>query len=194
MVKLIFATQNQHKRNEVQALLGKDIQVVSLTDLYFHEELPETHATLEENALEKAWFISNKFSMDCFSEDTGLEIEALSGAPGVYSARYAGEGKNSADNIELVLQQMNDEENRSAQFRTVVCLLLNAQPYFFEGVVKGTISKEPAGSSGFGYDPVFIPEGYEMTFAEMNKEQKNTISHRRRAIDKMIAFLHSSSD
>ncbi|MEO6167665.1 MAG: RdgB/HAM1 family non-canonical purine NTP pyrophosphatase [Chitinophagales bacterium] len=193
-MKLIFATQNQHKRDEVQALLGNSIQILSLADLQFHQELPETHDTLEENALEKAVFISNKFSMDCFSEDTGLEIAALNGAPGVYSARYAGEGKNPEDNIQLVFQQMNEKENRSAQFRTVVCLLLKNEPHFFEGMVAGTITKEQTGVSGFGYDPIFIPEGYDRTFAAMTKEEKNEISHRRRAIDKMSAFLKKQAD
>lgn len=190
-MKLIFATQNQHKRDEVQAILGKHVEVVSLADLNFHDELPETHATLEENALEKAQFIYRKFSTNCFSEDTGLEIEALNGEPGVYSARYAGEGKNANDNIQLVLKKLRGFKNRKAHFRTVVCLVSNGRHYFFEGIVKGTIAIEPSGVSGFGYDPVFIPEGYDKTFAVMTGEEKNSISHRRRAIDKMKEFVET---
>ncbi|MEP7129201.1 MAG: RdgB/HAM1 family non-canonical purine NTP pyrophosphatase [Chitinophagales bacterium] len=196
MLKLIFATQNRFKRDEVQAMLGNEINVLSLTDLDYEEELPETHETLEENALEKAQFISHKFSMHCFSEDTGLEIDALNGAPGVYSARYAGDGKNANDNIELVLQNMSGKKNRNARFRTIVCLILKNQIHYFEGIVNGIIAEAIAGNSGFGYDPVFIPEGSNKTFAAMSKEEKNAISHRRIAIERMKEFLetHKHSD
>lgn len=190
-MKLIFATQNQHKRDEVQAILGNEINLLSLIDLDFRQELPETHDTLEENALEKASFISRKYSMNCFSEDTGLEIESLQGAPGVYSARYAGEKKNADDNIQLVLQRMSGKENRKARFRTLVCLMINQQVYYFEGVVNGNIAEEKSGVAGFGYDPIFIPQGQTKTFALMTSTEKNSISHRRIAIDKMSDFLQA---
>lgn len=188
-MKLIFATQNLHKRDEVQSLLGGEIIVTSLADLHFTEDLAETHATLEENALEKAMFISNRFGMDCFAEDTGLEVESLQGAPGVYSARYAGEGKQAEDNIRLLLHNLGGNANRRARFRTVICLYMQQRPYYFEGIVNGSIANSPSGSYGFGYDPVFIPEGSDRTFAVMTQEEKNAISHRRKAIDKMIRFL-----
>lgn len=188
-MKLIFATQNLHKRDEVQSLLGGEIIVTSLADLQFSEDLAETHATLEENALEKAMFISNRFGMDCFAEDTGLEVESLQGAPGVYSARYAGEGKQAEDNIRLLLHNLGGNANRRARFRTVICLYMQQRPYYFEGIVNGSIANTPSGSYGFGYDPVFIPEGSDRTFAVMTQEEKNAISHRRKAIDKMIRFL-----
>ncbi|MGB3076614.1 MAG: RdgB/HAM1 family non-canonical purine NTP pyrophosphatase [Chitinophagales bacterium] len=196
MHTLIFATQNRFKRDEVQAMLGNDIHVLSLSDLYYEGELPETHETLEENALEKAQFISNKFSMDCFSEDTGLEIDALNGEPGVYSARYAGNGKSATDNIERVLRKMSGEKNRKAKFRTIVCLILKDQIHYFEGIVNGIISEDITGNSGFGYDPVFIPEGSNKTFATMSKEEKNRTSHRRIAVERMKEFLktHNHSD
>lgn len=186
---LIFATQNEHKRAEVQAILGAEIHVESLLEFPVDHELPETHETLEENALEKALYIHQKFNVNCFSEDTGLEITVLHGAPGVYSARYAGEGKNATDNIRLVLEQMKETDERSARFRTVVCLYLNKQHYFFEGVVNGTIARKMEGAGGFGYDPVFIPEGHQSTFAAMSAKEKNAISHRRIAIEKMRDFL-----
>ncbi|MBX7108103.1 MAG: RdgB/HAM1 family non-canonical purine NTP pyrophosphatase [Chitinophagales bacterium] len=188
-MKLIFATQNLHKRDEVQSLLGGEIIVTSLADLHFSEDLAETHATLEENALEKAMFISNRFGMDCFAEDTGLEVESLQGAPGVYSARYAGEGKQAEDNIRLLLHNLGGNANRRARFRTVICLYMQQRPYYFEGIVNGSIANSPSGSYGFGYDPVFIPEGSDRTFAVMTQEEKNAVSHRRKAIDKMIRFL-----
>lgn len=188
-MKLLFATQNPHKRDEVQALLGGGIVVTSLAELDYREDLAETHATLEENALEKAMFISKRFGMDCFAEDTGLEVESLHGAPGVYSARYAGEGKRTEDNIQLLLQNLNGKSNRKARFRTVICLIMRQQPYYFEGMVNGRIAYAAAGASGFGYDPVFIPEGSDKTFAEMSEDEKNAVSHRRRAIEKMTGFL-----
>lgn len=192
-MKLLFATQNMHKRDEVQALLGGGIVVTSLAELDYREYLAETHATLEENALEKAMFINKRFGMDCFAEDTGLEVESLHGAPGVYSARYAGEGKRTEDNIQLLLQNLNGKSNRKARFRTVICLFMRQQPYYFEGLVNGSIAHIAAGESGFGYDPVFIPEGSDRTFAEMSGDEKNAVSHRRRALEKMIEFLKKTS-
>ncbi|MBS1657059.1 MAG: RdgB/HAM1 family non-canonical purine NTP pyrophosphatase [Bacteroidetes bacterium] len=191
-MKLIFATQNRHKLNEVSAILGKDIELVSLPDLDFHDELPETHATLEENAEEKSRFVYNRFKSNCFAEDTALEVKALLGAPGVYSARYAGEGKNSDDNINLLLHQLGGEKNRRARFRTVISLILEGKNHFFEGITEGTIPAARCGEGGFGYDPVFIPEGHVLSYAEMPPELKNKISHRRKAFEKMNAFLHEA--
>lgn len=191
-MKLIFATQNRHKLNEVSAILGKDIELVSLPDLDFHDELPETHATLEENAEEKSRFVYDRFKSNCFAEDTGLEVKALLGAPGVYSARYAGEGKNSDDNINLLLHQLGGEKNRRARFRTVISLILEGKNHFFEGITEGTIPAARCGEGGFGYDPVFIPEGHVLSYAEMPPELKNKISHRRKAFEKMNAFLHEA--
>lgn len=188
-MKLLFATQNQHKRDEVQALVGDRFNILSLHDFHFTAELPETHETLEENALEKALFVHQQFSIDCFSEDTGLEIDALGGAPGVYSARYAGDGKKPQDNVAKVLKELEDNDNRKARFRTVICLFYHNETQFFEGIINGTIAKKPAGEKGFGYDPIFIPEGTALTFAQMNASEKNGISHRRIAIDKMIVWL-----
>lgn len=189
---LIFATQNRHKLNEVSAILGKDIELVSLPDLDFHDELPETHATLEENAEEKSRFVYDRFKSNCFAEDTALEVKALLGAPGVYSARYAGEGKNSDDNINLLLHQLGGEKNRRARFRTVISLILEGKNHFFEGITEGTIPAARCGEGGFGYDPVFIPEGHVLSYAEMPPELKNKISHRRKAFEKMNAFLHEA--
>ena len=191
-MKLIFATQNRHKLNEVSAILGKDIELVSLPDLDFHDELPETHATLEENAEEKSRFVYDRFKSNCFAEDTALEVKALLGAPGVYSARYAGEGKNSDDNINLLLHQLGGEKNRRARFRTVISLILDGKNHFFEGITEGTIPAARCGEGGFGYDPVFIPEGHVLSYAEMPPELKNKISHRRKAFEKMNAFLHEA--
>ena len=191
-MKLIFATQNRHKLNEVSAILGKDIELVSLPDLDFHDELPETHATLEENAEEKSRFVYDRFKSNCFAEDTALEVKALLGAPGVYSARYAGEGKNSDDNINLLRHQLGGEKNRRARFRTVISLILEGKNHFFEGITEGTIPAARCGEGGFGYDPVFIPEGHVLSYAEMPPELKNKISHRRKAFEKMNAFLHEA--
>lgn len=188
-MKLLFATQNPNKLKEVKAILGNHVELISLADLHFKDELPETHDTLEENAQEKSRFIFDHFKMNCFSEDTGLEIKALLGAPGVYSARYAGEGKNADDNIDLVLHQLNKEKNRRARFRTVISLILEGRNHFFEGITEGTIFTERRGASGFGYDPIFVPEGYNLTYAEMTTELKNKISHRKRAFEKMKEFL-----
>jgi len=188
-MKLLFATQNNHKLEEVRAILGNEFEIISPADLNFSEELPETHSTIEENAEEKADFVFQHFNMNCFSEDTGLEIKALTGEPGVYSARYAGEGKNAIDNIDLVLQKMNDKTNRNAKFRTVICLILDGEKYFFEGITEGKILNERQGKSGFGYDPIFVAEGNNRSYAEMNLSQKNEISHRKKAFEKMKEFL-----
>lgn len=186
---LIFATGNANKVKEAQALLGNDIKVKSLHDLGYFEELSETHDTLESNALEKSEFIYQKFGENCFSEDTGLEVEALNGEPGVYSARYAGPDKGAEENIELVLHKLKGHTNRKARFRTVISLIINGTEHRFEGTVEGTILETRKGTAGFGYDPVFQPNGYDKTFAEMPLEEKAPISHRGKAVKGLIEFL-----
>ena len=189
MQKLIFATNNAHKVQEINVLLDHSLEVVSLKDISFEEELAEDFETLAENALQKAKFIHEKFGLACFSEDTGLEINALGGRPGVHSAHYAG-SRDANENMNLVLQQLDNQEDRSAQFRTVICLIIENKVYQFEGVCKGHITLEKSkGSKGFGYDPIFMPEGFEQTFADLGSEEKGKISHRGNAMRKLIAFL-----
>jgi len=188
-MELVFATNNKHKLEEVQKLLGNNFNLLSLKDISFEGEIPEDYETLRENALQKARYIHDRFKTNCFADDTGLEIDFLKGAPGVYSARYAGPGCTFDDNINKVLNEMGDAENRKARFRTVIALILDKKEYFFEGVVDGKILKEKQGNEGFGYDPVFRPLGYEQSFAEMILEEKNKISHRGRATQKLIEFL-----
>jgi XTP/dITP diphosphohydrolase len=190
-MKLVFATHNSNKAKEIQSLLPENFQILTLSDINCHEEIPETAETLEGNSLLKAKFVSDHFNLNCFADDTGLEIYALNGRPGVYSARYAGEEKSAEANMNLVLSELEKESNRKAQFRTVITLILNTETYVFEGVVKGEISFEKRGSDGFGYDPIFIPEGQTKTFAEMTLAEKNQQSHRARAFEKMVTFLHS---
>ncbi len=188
-MELVFATNNKHKLEEVQKLLDDNFKLLSLSDISFKGEIPEDYETLKENALQKARFIYDRFKTDCFADDTGLEIDFLNGAPGVYSARYAGPGCTFDDNINKVLNAMGDTENRKARFRTIIALILNEREYFFEGKVDGEILKEKQGNEGFGYDPVFRPLGYDQSFAEMNLEEKNKISHRGRATQKLVEFL-----
>lgn len=190
-MKLIFATQNSHKLREVQDILGSEYEITSLSDLGYEHALIETHATLEENAEEKCRFILDRFQKDCFAEDTGLEVKTLLGAPGVYSARYAGEGKNADDNINLVLHQLKGEKNRRARFRTVISLMIEGRNHFFEGITEGNILETRSGQGGFGYDSIFVPDGHALSFAEMPPEMKNKISHRRKAFEKMREFLLS---
>lgn len=171
--KFVFATNNAHKLEEVTAILGDKIELLSMKDIHCHADIPETADTLEGNALLKARYIFENYNMDCFADDTGLEVEALNGAPGVYSARYAGDAHNSEANMRKLLQDMEGIENRKAQFRTVFALIINGKEHLFEGIVKGEITKHRCGSSGFGYDPVFIPEGYTQTYAEMGNTLKN---------------------
>ena len=187
--KFVFATNNAHKLEEVTAILGDKIELLSMKDIHCHEDIPETADTLEGNALLKARYIFENYNMDCFADDTGLEVEALNGAPGVYSARYAGDAHNSEANMRKLLQDMEGIENRKAQFRTVFALIINGKEHLFEGIVKGEITKHRCGSSGFGYDPVFIPEGYTQTYAEMGNTLKNKISHRALATNKLCNFL-----
>lgn len=193
-MEICFATNNANKLREVRNLLGSSFQILSLQDIGCETELPETHETLEENSLEKAEFVHQHYGISCFADDTGLEVKALNGAPGVYSARFAGPQKNSQDNINLLLEKLKDTDDRSAQFRTVVTLILENNTHFFEGIVQGQITEQLHGSGGFGYDPVFIPENYNISFAEMDLNQKNQISHRGIAIRKLVDFLESTKE
>ena len=187
---MVFATNNAHKLREVKAILGESINIISLKEAGVLDELPENQDTLEGNASEKAWYVYNKTGKDCFADDTGLEVEALDGRPGVYSARYAGEGKNSHDNVVKLLSELEGQRNRKARFRTVISLIIGGTELLFDGTVEGDIILKPAGGEGFGYDPVFLPQGFDQTFAEMSEEQKNTISHRYRAVLSMKRFIN----
>jgi len=195
-MQLIFATNNRHKLEEISALLGKDFKIFGLADLAIAEDIPEDHDTIEDNASQKAWYIYNKTGKNCFADDTGLEVESLAGAPGVYSARYSRIGtltfpgmEPSAGNIKKLLMELGDTSQRKAQFRTVISLVLDGVEHRFEGSVEGEITSFPSGSEGFGYDPVFKPSGYQVTFAEMALSEKNLISHRARAVQKLAQFL-----
>lgn len=190
-MKLVFATNNQHKLFEVQKLLGESIDLLNLKDINCADEIPEDYYTLEENALQKAQYIFQKYNLDCFADDTGLEIEALNGEPGVLSARYAGNSKDSEANMQKVLQDLEAKSNRKARFRTVISLILNKKEYLFEGIVEGEILTQKTGQDGFGYDPIFKPNGYSESFAEMSIEEKNTISHRAMATKKLVEFLRN---
>ncbi len=187
--KFVFATNNAHKLEEVSAILGEKVELLSMKDINCQVDIPETADTLEGNALLKARYIFDNYQLDCFADDTGLEVEALNGAPGVYSARYAGDAHNSEANMKKLLQDMEGIENRKAQFRTVFALIVNGKEHLFEGIVKGEITKTRRGNSGFGYDPIFIPEGYTQTYAEMGNELKNKISHRAVGVNKLCNFL-----
>lgn len=187
--KMVVATNNAHKLKEIAAILGQEIELLSLKDIQCFADIPETADTLEGNARQKAMFIYENYGMDCFADDTGLEVEALGGAPGVFSARYAGEGHDSEANMQKLLKELAGKENRKAQFRTVICLIRNGKEHLFEGIVKGEIIQEKRGGEGFGYDPIFVPEGYELTFSELGDDVKNTISHRARAVEKLCQFL-----
>ena len=186
---LVFATNNTHKLNEVKAIVSGDIQIVSLADIHCEEDIPETADTLEGNALLKARFIYEKYGYDCFADDTGLEVDVLDGAPGVYSARYAGPEHDSQANTRKLLQQLEEITNRNARFRTVIALIMNEEEHLFEGLINGQITESPRGANGFGYDPVFIPDGYSETFAELSNTVKNAISHRARAVRQLAGFL-----
>jgi XTP/dITP diphosphohydrolase len=191
MKKLVFATNNKHKLAEVRAILKDQFEVSSLAEINCFDDIPETADTLEGNAEQKAVWVLEKYGYDCFADDTGLEIEALNGRPGVYSARYAGENCSFEDNNKKVLAELTGKSNRNAKFRTVICLKLNGETHSFSGEVKGRIIDENRGSKGFGYDPIFIPEGHKQSFAEMGDELKNTMSHRYRATQKLVDFLDS---
>lgn len=194
MDKIVFVTNNLHKLQEVQHIIGSRFSLISLKDLGIDEQIPEEQDTLEENASQKARYIYRKKNMPCFADDTGLEVEALNGLPGVRSARYAGEGKKDTDNVKKLLEELSDKPNRNAQFRTIIALIIDGEERHFEGIIKGTITHEPRGSGGFGYDPVFIPQGYTKTFAELDAATKNSISHRALALKKMGAFLQNQKE
>jgi XTP/dITP diphosphohydrolase len=189
-MKLIFATNNQHKVEEIQAAIGNDLEIIPLKQAGINIDIPEPHDTLEANASEKSRTIHRLTGQHCFSEDTGLEVEALNGEPGVKSARYAGEDKAFEKNIEKLLAKMGNTENRRARFRTVISLIWEGQEWLFEGICEGTIIREPYGAGGFGYDPVFVPTGSNRTFAEMTMAEKNELSHRKKAADKLVLFMH----
>ena len=188
-MKIVFATNNKNKLREVSEILGDDFEILSLDEIGCHVDIPETGSTLEENARQKSFYIYEHYGVNCFSDDTGLEVDALGGEPGVYSARYAGEEKNSEKNIDKLLKSLDGIQNRSARFRTVVSLVIDGVESQFEGEVRGNIATERHGNGGFGYDSVFFPEGHERTFGELPAEVKNSMSHRARAIDKLASFL-----
>ncbi|PTN09082.1 non-canonical purine NTP diphosphatase [Mangrovibacterium marinum] len=191
-MKLVFATNNPNKLKEIQHKLGDEIELLGLKDIGCTEDIPETAPTLEGNALQKAMYVYQNYGYDCFADDTGLEIDALNGEPGVYSARYAGQAKDAQANMAKVLEKMNGEHNRIARFRTVIALVIGGKQTWMDGEVKGTILTEKRGAEGFGYDPIFQPEGYELSFAEMDLNEKNKISHRARAVEKLVTFLNRS--
>ena len=192
-MKIVFATNNKHKLEEIKDILGKDFEIVSLAEIGCHEDIPETGLTLEENARQKSTYIVEHYNHDCFADDTGLEVDALNGEPGVHSARY-GEGTDhdSEANMRKLLSKMSNVKDRTARFRTVISLIINGVEHQFEGRVEGRIATEKHGKEGFGYDPIFIPEGYDKSFAELGEEVKNQISHRARAVKKLAEYLSSS--
>lgn len=189
-MKIIFATNNAHKLSEVQAVLGSDFELVTPRQCGIEEEIPETAETLEGNASQKSHYLYEKTGLDCFADDTGLEVEALDGAPGVHSARYATDGHDFQANNRLLLKNLEGVENRRARFRTVISLIEQGEEHLFEGIVEGRIIDHESGREGFGYDPLFVPEGFDRTFAEMTAEEKNEVSHRGRAVRKLVAYLH----
>ncbi len=188
-MQLIFATHNKNKLKEVRSMMPSSVDLLSLDDINFSDEIEETAPSIEGNALLKAKAIFEKTGKNCFADDSGLLVEALNGAPGVYSARYAGEQKNDQDNIQKLLHELKDSHNKNAHFKTVMALIINGKEYLFEGIVNGKIINEQLGSNGFGYDPIFVPDGYDQTFAQLDSEVKNTISHRANALKKLIDFL-----
>ena len=192
-MKIVFATNNKHKLEEIKDILGKDFEIVSLAEIGCHEDIPETGLTLEENARQKSTYIVEHYNHDCFADDTGLEVDALNGEPGVHSARYAeGTDHDSEANMRKLLSKMSNVKERTARFRTVISLIINGVEHQFEGRVEGRIATEKHGTEGFGYDPIFIPEGYNKSFAELGEEVKNQISHRARAVKKLAEYLSSS--
>ena len=189
-MELVFATNNQHKLSEIKAILSDKFIIKSLKDIDFYDDIPETNPTIKQNASQKSHYIFDRFNINVFADDTGLEIEALDGRPGVYSARYAGENATYEQNMLKALQEMEGKTNRNARFVTVISLILNEKEYFFEGIINGTITTEPHGTEGFGYDPIFMPNGYNKTFAQLSAEEKNRISHRGLATQKLVDFLN----
>ncbi|MFY0483557.1 non-canonical purine NTP diphosphatase [Flavobacterium sp. PLA-1-15] len=190
-MKLVFASNNKNKIIEIQSILPDTIQILSLEDIGCHEEIPETANTIEGNAILKANYVTEKYGHDCFADDSGLEVDALNGAPGVFSARYAGEHKNNEDNIDKLLNELAGKDNRKANFKTVIALNIDGESHLFTGIADGKIIDERKGTNGFGYDPVFQPEGFERTFAEFTMQEKSEISHRAKAVKQLISFLKS---
>lgn len=189
-MKLVFATNNSHKLSEIRAILGQEMEILSLSDIGCHDDIPETADTLQGNALIKARWVKERYGYDCFADDTGLEVTALGGGPGVHTARYAYPDRHDPEaNTQKLLTALQGETDRTAQFRTVIALILNGEEHLFEGIVRGEIATEKRGTEGFGYDPVFVPENMGKTFAELGTDVKNTISHRARAVAKLAAFL-----
>lgn len=188
-MKIVFATNNAHKLAEVRAVLGSAFDIVTLREVGITEDIPETGATLDENASQKAHYVYERTGLDCFADDTGLEVEALDGAPGVHSARYATDGHDFAANNRKLLRELEGKENRRARFRTVISLIRGGEELQVEGIVRGEIAQREAGCGGFGYDPLFVPEGYDITFAEMSADEKNAISHRGRAVAELVKVL-----
>lgn len=192
--RLVFATNNAHKLEEIRAILGNSIEILSLADIHCHADIPETADTLEGNARQKSRYVYEHYGLDCFADDTGLEVESLGGAPGVYSARYAdGQGHDSQANMNKLLKEMEEKNDRKAQFRTIISLIEKGEERQFEGIVKGQITREKRGESGFGYDPIFQPDGYETTFAELGSDIKNRISHRARAVAALCDYLRNNN-
>ena len=192
--RLVFATNNAHKLEEIRAILGNSIEILSLADIHCHADIPETADTLEGNARKKSRYVYEHYGLDCFADDTGLEVESLGGAPGVYSARYAnGQGHDSQANMNKLLKEMEEKNDRKAQFRTIISLIEKGEERQFEGIVKGQITREKRGESGFGYDPIFQPDGYETTFAELGSDIKNRISHRARAVAALCDYLRKNN-
>ena len=192
--RLVFATNNAHKLEEIRAILGNSIEILSLADIHCHADIPETADTLEGNARQKSRYVYEHYGLDCFADDTGLEVESLGGAPGVYSARYAdGQGHDSQANMNKLLKDMEEKNDRKAQFRTIISLIEKGEERQFEGIVKGQITREKRGESGFGYDPIFQPDGYETTFAELGSDIKNRISHRARAVAALCDYLRKNN-
>lgn len=192
--RLVFATNNAHKLEEIRAILGNSIEILSLADIHCHADIPETADTLEGNARQKSRYVYEHYGLDCFADDTGLEVESLGGAPGVHSARYAdGQGHDSQANMNKLLKEMEEKNDRKAQFRTIISLIEKGEEKQFEGIVKGQITREKRGESGFGYDPIFQPDGYETTFAELGSDIKNRISHRARAVAALCDYLRKNN-
>ncbi|MNK69727.1 Non-canonical purine NTP pyrophosphatase [compost metagenome] len=191
-MNLVFASNNKNKIAEIQSMLPESIKILSLEDINCLEDIPETADTIEGNAILKADYVTQKYGYDCFADDTGLEVKSLNGEPGVYSARYAGEQKNADDNMNKLLEALKDKQNRSAQFKTVITLNLNGKQYLFTGIAKGEITLTKTGTNGFGYDPIFKPENFNETFAELPLETKNTIGHRGKAVKQLIDFLNTT--
>ncbi|MGL2964714.1 non-canonical purine NTP diphosphatase [Flavobacterium sp. RSB2_4_14] len=188
-MQLVFASNNKNKIKEIQILLPSTIQLLSLEDIGCFEEIPETENTIEGNAMQKANYVTEKYGFNCFADDTGLEVESLNGEPGVFSARYAGEQKDANDNMDKLLANLKDKPNRNAQFKTVICLNLDGEQHLFKGIIKGQIIEKKVGTNGFGYDPIFVAEGYDKTFAELTLEEKSRISHRGLAVKQLVDFL-----